>query len=148
MTLLDIIDKNLVIVPLTSSRRDDIIADLVNLYADRNGLSDEQRQYVIRAVTDRENMASTAMEKGVAIPHAKIPFLKKSAIVIGISRIPVDFGGKEKSGIFFLVLAPKDNPSEHVQILSSIAKAASSQLFVRMLLSSKTKDDVYQLFFE
>ena len=136
MGLLDIIDKGLIINPLTSVKKEDIIRDLVDLYCDRKSLGEDERDAIFKAVIDREMIASTAMEKGIAIPHAKIPFLKESAIVIGVSRIPVDFGGAEKSSIFFLVLASDDNPSEHIQLLSSIAKVASSQLFVRMLLSS------------
>ena len=96
----------------------------------------------------REAEGTTGMMGGFAIPHAKLHGLARNAVVIGISRIPVPFGGKEGTRVFFLVLARDDSPAEHIQLLSSIAKVASSQLFVRMLLSSKTPQDVYQLFFE
>ena len=148
MGLLEIIDKDLIINPLTSVKREDIIRDLVGAYCDKESLDEDQREAIVRAVIDRELIASTAMEKGIAIPHAKIPFLKKSAIVIGVSRIPVDFGGSDKSSIFFLVLASQENPTEHVQLLSSIARLCSSDVFVRMLASSRSADEVYQLFFD
>lgn len=148
MGLLDIIDKGLIINPLTSVKKEDIIRDLVDLYCDRKSLGEDERDAIFKAVIDREMIASTAMEKGIAIPHAKIPFLKESALVIGISRLPVDFGGAEKTNIFFLVLANGENPTEHIQILSSVAKLCSSDVFVRMLASSKSADDVYQLFFD
>ena len=102
------------------------------------------------AILDRESQGSTAVGNGIAIPHARIKGIEKSAVIIGISRLPIDFGGADgkDSRIFFLVLAPSDNPSEHIQILASIAKVCSSDIFVRMLQSSKTKDDVYTLFFD
>ena len=150
MTLLEALDKNLIKVPLSSADGSDVIDELVGLFAKERNLSAAEEKAIANAVKEREALGSTAMENGIAIPHARIEGLDRSAVVIGVSRLPVAFGSADGSGtkVFFLVLAPKDNPSEHIQILSSIAKAASSQLFVRMLLSSKTKDDVYQLFFE
>lgn len=148
MTLLDLIDKNMIIVPLSSSKGEDIVRDLVERFCEVEKLDGAKCDEITKAVLEREKLGSTAMEKGIAIPHAKIPGLQKSAVAIGISRIPVDFGGEEKSRIFFLVLGNGENPSEHIQILSSIAKLCSSDVFVRMLQSSRTADDVYQLFFD
>ena len=138
MGLLDIVKKDLIINPLKSASRNEIISDMVDLFADSRKLTESERDAVKKAVLDREALGSTAMDKGIAIPHAKIPFLKESALVIGISRIPVDFGGSEKSSIFFLVLASEENPAEHVQLLASIARLCSSDVFVRMLASSLT----------
>lgn len=148
MGLLDIVKKDLIINPLKSTSRNEIISDMVDLFADNRKLTESERDAVKKAVLDREALGSTAMEKGIAIPHAKIPFLKESALVIGIRRIPVDFGGSEKSSIFFLVLASEEKPAEHVQLLASIARLCSSDVFVRMLATSKSADDVYQLFFD
>ena len=148
MTLLETLDKDLIKVPLSSAEGNSVIDELVGLYAAKYGLSDSQSAAIADKVKAREALGSTAMENGIAIPHAKIDGLGKPAVMIGVSRLPIDFGGDKPSTIFFLVLAPSENPSEHIQILSSIAKVCSSDLFVRMLSSSKTRDDVYQLFFD
>lgn len=150
MALLDSIKKNLIKVPLSSKDKEGVIDELVSLYAEEEGLTEDRKKDIIATVEEREMLGSTAMENGIAIPHAKISGLDKVSVVIGITRLPVQFGAPDGKGtsVFFLVLAPPENPSEHIQILSSIAKACSSQLFMRMLLSSKTSDDVYNLFFE
>ena len=148
MTLLETLDRDLIKVPLSSADGSSVIDELVGLYAAKQGLLQAEASSIAAAVKAREALGSTAMENGIAIPHAKLHGLARNAVVIGISRIPVPFGGKEGTRVFFLVLARDDSPAEHIQLLSSIAKVASSQLFVRMLLSSKTPQDVYQLFFE
>ncbi len=150
MALLDAISKDMIKVPLAAADRDGVISELVSLFADARGLSAERKKEIEDLVASREHLGSTAMENGIAIPHAKVDGLDKAYVIIGISRLPVAFGDPAGNGtrVFFLVLAPSDNPTEHIQILASIAKACSSQLFMRMLLSSKTKDDVYNLFFE
>ena len=81
MGLLDIVKKDLIINPLKSTSRNEIISDMVDLFADNRKLTDSEREAVKKAVLDREALGSTAMEKGIAIPHAKIPFLKESALV-------------------------------------------------------------------
>lgn len=150
MALLDAISKDMIKVPLSSTDRDGVIGELVSLFSEVKGLSEDRRKEIEDLVASRERLGSTAMENGIAIPHAKVDGLDRAYVLIGIPRLPVPFGDPEGKGtrVFFLVLAPSDNPTEHIQILASIAKACSSQLFMRMLLSSKTKDDVYNLFFE
>lgn len=148
MAFLETIDKDLIKVPLTAKDGKGVIEELVGLFADKNGLSQKDRERIVFSVMERESLGSTAIENGIAIPHAKIEGLSKAAVMIGISRLPIDFGGDRPSSVFFLVLAPADNPAEHIQILSSIAKVCSSTLFVRMLSASRSKEDVYQLFFD
>ena len=150
MTLLEAIDKSMIKVPLTAASGKEVVEELVSLYADREGLLPGRKDEIISLIMARESLGSTAMENGIAIPHAKIPGLSKPAVMIGVSRLPVPFGDSEHKGtkIFFLVLAPEENPTEHIQILASIAKLCSSSLFVRMLESAKSADDMYQLFFD
>lgn len=148
MGLLEVIKKDLIIVPLMAKDKEGVIEALTRQYAISANLSQAEESQIVEEITHREMLGSTAMEHGIAIPHVKLDGIKKSAVVIGISRLPIDFGGAEKSRIFFLVLAPKDQPSEHIQILASIARLCSSDVFVRMLLNAKSKDEVYALFFD
>lgn len=148
MDLYSVLKKELIIVPLTETSKEGIISALVNKYVAYNGLDKKQVELISDEILRREALGSTAMENGIAIPHAKLENIEDVAVVVGISRLPVDFGGDEESKIFFLVLAPKDKPSEHVQILASIARACSSKIFVRLLSGAKTAGEVYELFFD
>ena len=148
MGLLDVINKDMIIVPMTSSTREGVIKDLVERYCTVKGLSEKDEEDIYSHIMQREELGSTAMGHGIAIPHCKLDSIKEPAVVIGISRLPIDFGGEEKSKIFFLVLASKEKPTEHVQLLASIARVCSSEVFVRLLSSAKTPQEVYQLFFD
>ena len=114
---------------------------------ERGGNIADKEEYKA-CVLRREEEGSTGIGEGIAIPHAKLSSIKKSVVVIGVSRLGIDFGSDEPCKVFFLVLAPEDNPTEHIQLLSSIAKVCSSSLYARMLKSAKNSDDVYQLFFD
>lgn len=148
MGLPDIIKKELIIVPMTSTDKESVIEDLVARYAEYASLDENAEAEIREAIMARESLGSTAMGKGIAIPHCKIEGVKNPVVVIGISRLPIDFGGEEKSNIFFLVIASNENPTEHIQILASFARICSSDVFVRLLSSAKTPADVYQLFLD
>lgn len=148
MTLLDVLDKNLIKVPLLSTDRQGVISELVEVYQKVRGISNEDAENIKRAVIARELQASTAMENAIAIPHAKVAGIEHPIVIIGVSKLGVDFGEKEKSKVFFMVIAPENKPAEHIQLLSSIAKLCSSPVMARLLSGAKTKDEAYQLFID
>ncbi|MDD3902559.1 MAG: PTS sugar transporter subunit IIA [Sphaerochaeta sp.] len=150
MNLLDVLDKDLVKVPLTRSDKQGIITELVEVVAKAKGYTTVQYEAVLDAVLDRESLGSTGIGNGIAIPHAKTDVMDHVTMVVGISRFPVDFASPDgqKSRIFFLVLAPSSEASAHVELLASIARTCTSQVFRRMLEQSKDREEVVRLFME
>jgi mannitol/fructose-specific phosphotransferase system IIA component (Ntr-type) len=150
MNVLDVLDKGLVKVPLTGSDKLGIIEELVDVVSKAKGYSPRQHDEILKAVLDREQLGSTGIGNGIAIPHAKTDAVDHVSMVVGISRLPVEFDSPDnvKSRIFFLVLAPPSEASAHVQLLASIARTCTSQIFRRMLVQSKDADEVVRLFME
>ncbi|MDY0289398.1 MAG: PTS sugar transporter subunit IIA [Sphaerochaeta sp.] len=150
MILLDVLDKDLVKVPLTASDKQGIITELVEVLAKAKGYSSQQFDDMLEAVLNRESLGSTGIGNGIAIPHAKTNVVKQVSMVVGISRFPVEFDSPDgqKSRIFFLVLAPSSAASAHVELLASIARTCTSNVFRRMLEGAKDKDEVIRLFQE
>ncbi len=77
------------------------------------------------ALIEREELGSTSVGNGFAIPHCKLQNLGE--IVVALARFDngVDFGDgtkQEKVRFFFVVLSPPDQPAEHLQVLSQIAR--------------------------
>lgn len=84
---------------------------------------------VERALIERERLGSTSVGNGFAIPHCKLQDLGE--IVVALARFDdgVDFGGSknhEPAKFFFIVLSPPDQPAEHLQVLSQIARVLKS----------------------
>ena len=102
------------------------------------------------ALLSREQLGSTGIGNGIAIPHAKSDVVNKVTMVIGVSKTPIDFDSidNQKARIFFLVVAPSKEASAHVELLASIARSCSSGIFRRMLEQAKDADEVIQLFME
>ncbi len=150
MNVLDVLDKNLVKVPLTASDKQGIITELVEVLANAKGYSKQQFEDILDAVLNRESLGSTGIGNGIAIPHAKTSVVKQVLLVVGVSRFPVDFDSpdNQKSRLFFMVLAPPSAASAHVELLASIARTCTSNVFRRMLEQAKDKDEVVRLFME
>lgn len=150
MNVLDVLDKDLVKVPLNGIDKLGIIGELVDVVTKAKGYSPQQHDDILNAVLARESLGSTGIGNGIAIPHAKTDAVDHVSMVVGISRIPVDFSSPDdmKSRIFFLVLAPSKEASAHVELLASIARTCTSQIFRRMLEQSKSRDEVVRLFME
>jgi mannitol/fructose-specific phosphotransferase system IIA component (Ntr-type) len=150
MNVLDVLDKNLVKVPLMHTDKRGIINELVEVIAKAKGYSTQQFEQILDAVLNREGLGSTGIGNGIAIPHAKTDVVEQVVMVVGISRFPVDFDSPDgqKSRIFFLVLAPSKQASAHVELLASIARTCTSQVFRRMLEQARDNEEVVRLFME
>lgn len=147
MNVLEALEKELIKVPLESGEKYAIIRELVDVAAQAKGYDGEA---LLDAVFARERLGSTGIGNGIAIPHAKSDAVNKVTMVIGVSKIPVDFESidNQKARIFFLVIAPSKEASAHVELLASIARSCSSGIFRRMLEQAKDADEVIQLFME
>jgi mannitol/fructose-specific phosphotransferase system IIA component (Ntr-type) len=150
MNLVEILDENLISVPLNGTTKDEILEELVKTLADGKSLSKSEYTSVINAVKNRESLGSTGIGKGICIPHAQSDAINEISLVVGVSRVPIDFDSPDnmKSKLFFLVVAPVSAASTHVEVLAAIARSCSSSVFRRMLEQCKSSREVIQLFSE
>ncbi len=148
MNLGDVLHKDLVKVPLKGATKKQIIEELVDLLVTRRQLTNGDE--ILKAVYQREELGSTGLVDGIAIPHAKTDAVNEVYVVVGISSAPVPFEAQdgEDCSYFFLVLAPSDLASAHIEILSAIARTTSSSSFKRILKTVKSPEDLYELFID
>ena len=79
---------------------------------------------VVNALGEREELGSTSVGNGFAIPHCKTQGLRKIEIALARRNGGVAFGGSDEDPVSFLfvVLSPPDQPAAHLQVLSQIAR--------------------------
>lgn len=73
---------------------------------------------------EREQLGSTGIGGGIAIPHCKLAGLEKGMVAIGLAREGVSFGAADglPVDLFFLVVSPSESPAEHLQILAALSR--------------------------
>ena len=148
MALLDLIAEDIIKVPLVSTSKPEVIKELIQVLKAAGKIGDIAKVY--EAVMKREDMGSTGLEKGIAVPHAKTDQVKTLTIAIGVAPSGVEFDATDgnKSKIFFLILAPPDQSGPHIEALADIARITRSDAFCRLLTASKSAKEVVDLFCE
>ena len=96
---------------------------------------------------EREDLGSTGIGGGVAIPHCKMKDLDEVIVAIGISRRGVDFEAEDHEAVrlLFLVVSPDDKPADHLQSLSAISKWVKNRQRVEEILEIEDPEAIYQL---
>ena len=142
-TIDDITNANLVALDMDATDRWEAIDVLAGLIEADGRLTD--RESYVRAVRAREEeTGGTAMEMGIAIPHAKSPGVKSPGVAFGRTREPIEFGD-EKADLVFLIAAPEGEHNLHVTVLSQLARRLVHARFRDALRSAETPEEVVDL---
>ena len=142
-TIDDITNANLVALDMDATDRWEAIDALADLLA-ADGRLEDQEDYV-RAVRAREeDTGGTAMEMGIAIPHAKSSGVKGPGVAFGRTREPIEFGD-EKADLVFLIAAPEGEHNLHVTVLSQLARRLVHERFRTALREAETPEEVVDL---
>ena len=121
MKLHNLLIRDMIIEELVSQDREGALREMVNFLKKKKIVSKEKELY--EKLLQREELGSTAIGEGVAIPHCKIKGVKSPIILLAVSKKSVDFQSLDgkPSNIFFLVVSSPENPSLNLQILAAIA---------------------------
>jgi fructose PTS system EIIBC or EIIC component len=98
------------------------------------------------AAMEREGQSATGLPGGIAIPHCRSPYVDTATI--GFARLapPVDFGAPDgPADLVFLIAAPAGGGSEHMKLLTSLARALVRPDFVASLRAATSAEEVVGL---
>jgi nitrogen PTS system EIIA component len=134
-----------VAVPLPAATRGSVLRELVRLAEQSWQVYDADA--ILKAVRDREEMASTALESGVAIPHPHRPLpnaLGESLLAYGrtAAGIPFDNSGR-LTDIYFLVCCRDDRT--HLKVLARLSRLLLRPGFVDELRAAATAQETWEL---
>ena len=131
MKIMDFLSKRAVVTDLKSSRKEDILRELVDALVTAGEIEKRHRNRLIEALMSREILGSTAIGQGVGIPHAKSDCVKRLVAAFGLSRKGVNFDSLdgEPVYIFFLLLAPADSAGPHLKALARVSRLLKDKYF-------------------
>ena len=134
VSILEFFSSGTIAADLKNADRDKAIEELCRITAEHEDMHDFETLYT--AVLKRENAMGTAMEEGIAVPHARLAFLKRPVIVFGRSLAGIEWDSPDgkPTHFIFLIFTPERDDVQ-VQILALIAKAMSQK---------ENRDDIMQ----
>ncbi len=133
-------------VPLRASSRASVLKELVNLAEQSWQVYDTEA--VLEAIRQREEMGSTALDSGVAIPHPRRALPKAlgdHVVAYGRTINPVPFGSGRSglTDIFFLVCGRDDRTQ--LKVLARLSRLMLRQGFVDELRAATTSAETLQV---
>lgn len=96
------------------------------------------------AVLQREKQASTGLENGIALPHARMAAATDMVAAVGISPNGIDFNSNDGKPchVIFLVAAPTQNSPVYLKMLAEVATLAKDPEAVSTLRKAATPEEV------
>ncbi len=148
MKILDILDKRSIIPQLASRNKEGVLRELVHVLSLLDKEVNEDR--TIDILLERENLGSTGIGEGVAIPHGKSKDARKILASFGKSQLGLDFQSLDgrPTYLFFLLIAPENSAGMHLKALAQISRLMKDQAFRKRLMEANSADEIYSIFSE
>lgn len=150
MQIMDFLSKKAIITDVKSTKKEDVIRELVDTLINSGDIEKRSRNKLIEALMNREALGSTAIGQGIAIPHAKSDCVDRLVAAFGLSKKGVDFDSLdgEPAYIFFLLVAPQDSAGPHLKALARISRLLKDKYFRDSLRACTEEKSVIKIITE
>jgi PTS system nitrogen regulatory IIA component len=147
MKFSQILDKRAIIADLTASDKKGAIDELSGAVSTTTSASAKD---IATVLMEREQLGSTGIGGGIAIPHGKLASVKSIRIGFGLSKKGVQYDSLDNKPVhlFFLLLTPENSAGEHLKVLAQISKLLKMDQFKKKLLAADCTDAIYDIIIE
>lgn len=145
MRLSDALHAERIVLDLKAKTKDEAISELIAV-AVAHGAVDETPERLLKLVLEREALTSTAVDKGVAIPHAHSARVEGVVVCVGIHRQGIDFASPDGDlvQLVFLVLSADNATPAYLSILGRTARIFRRPDMLQSVLAATTVDEILQ----
>ncbi|MBI3768875.1 MAG: PTS sugar transporter subunit IIA [Deltaproteobacteria bacterium] len=143
MKILDILDPEAIVPEMRATSKPEALQELAAALAKVHPTTDQER--LVEALLEREELGSTAIGEGIAIPHGKLPGIGNVVAVFGRSPAGIDFDSLDGSPtrLFFLLVAPEDSAGVHLKALARISRLLKDRGFRERLFAGATREALF-----
>lgn len=148
MNIMDILDEDSIIAELTSKDKKGVLEELVSVLVEHGRLHDKEK--AVQVLLERERLGSTGIGDGIAIPHGKLKEIQGIVCSFGRTKAGIDFQSidEKPAHLFFVLLAPEDSASEHLQALARLSRLLKDDQLRRRLIEVNSKEEIYRIIAE
>jgi fructose-specific phosphotransferase system IIA component len=147
MKFTDFISREAIRAELNAEDKEGVIREMIQALEGAGKIETDQFESIVKAIMKREELGSTGIGRGVAVPHTKHPSVERLVGTVAVSKEGVDFNSLdgEKVQLFFLLISPPDRPGDHLRALENISRQLRDETFCRFLKKAKTAEEIEQL---
>jgi mannitol/fructose-specific phosphotransferase system IIA component (Ntr-type) len=144
MELRDFFSEDAIKLELEGTTKDEILKELIGLL----GLDDKSEGMLFKMLKRRENLGSTGIGRGIAIPHCRSLVVSKLRVAFGRKTVGVDFKAIDDKPVFFfflIVAPPLEVSNQYLPVLGKIAQFSKEADVPERLLKLKEPREFMQL---
>ena len=147
MEISELVTANAVFASLKATSKKQALQELARRASELTG---EQERAIFDVLLERERLGTTGVGDGVAIPHGKLPNLKKLVGVFARLERPIDFEAIDEQPVdlIFLLLAPGTAGADHLKALARVSRLLRDRPTRDKLRGSETPEAIYALLTE
>ena len=134
MELRDFFSEDAIKLELEGTTKDDILKELIGLL----GLDDKSEGMLYKMLKRRENLGSTGIGRGIAIPHCRSLVVTRLRVAFGRKSQGVDFKAIDEKPVFFfflIVAPPLEVSNQYLPVLGKIAQFSKESDVPQRLLT-------------
>ncbi len=147
MRLRELFTKEAVKLELESEKKDDLLKELVGLLS----LDEKSEAILFKTLKRRENLGSTGIGRGIAIPHCRSLVVNRLRLAYGRKPSGLDFNAIDGAPVhnFFLIIAPPlEVSNQYLPVLGKIAQFAKDAEVPGQLLELESAENFLELLSE
>jgi len=141
MKISQLLNKNSIIADLSANNKQGVIKELAAAISETTNASDQQ---IASVLMEREELGSTGIGGGIAIPHGKLNLVENIIIGFGLSKKGIEYDSLDNKlvHIFFLLLTPDNSTGGHLKVLAQISKLLKMDEFKNRLMESLSTEEI------
>lgn len=144
MQLRDFLNTNAIKLELKSQTRDDVLRELIGLL----DVDDKNSAILLKMLKRRENLGSTGIGRGIAIPHCRSLVVDRLKLAYGRTRDAIEYrsvDGKPVTNFFMIVAPPLEISNDYLPVLGRLAQFAKQPDVPERLAKLKSPDELLEL---
>jgi PTS system fructose-specific IIA component/PTS system nitrogen regulatory IIA component len=132
---------------VVATNKEGVIREMAQSLVDAGKIAAGELESIVKAIMKREDLGSTGIGRGVAVPHTKHPSVNRLIGTVAISQQGVDFESLDGDPVqlFFLLVSPPDRPGDHLRALENISRQLRDDTFCKTLKEATGPHDVWRL---
>ncbi len=147
MKLSDFVVPDAILADMKVAAKEDAIRAMVASLKTTGSIRPEEEENIVKKLMEREELGSTGIGNGVAVPHTKHPSVDDLVATVAIVKDGVEFKSLDGGPVYilFLLISPPDRSGDHLRGLENISRHLRNQKFCSFLRQARTREDIIEL---
>lgn len=139
MKLSDLIRPDGLLLDIAPGSKDDLLQMLAARASEIWGVDEAK---IVKKLREREDLGSTGIGGGIALPHAPCADLTGPALILARLKPAINFQAVDERPVdlVLMMLLPKDNASQHINVLSVAARALRDEKFAKAIRAASAEE--------